>query len=415
MQLGMIGINYKQAPLDVRDRTSFTENTKIEFLQQMEANTHPAVTQCMILSTCNRSEIYFFYEEEEQFSQMSSFYTEWFTSEVCSPYLVSCKGEEAVAYLYRTAAGLESMVLGEDQILGQVGEALDFARTLGYAKKEMNKVVRDAITCAKKLKTELKISEVPLSVSYIGILQVEKTLGIRGKTAAVIGLGKVSRLALKYLDYYGADKIIVCTRAVQRVKELKEEYPQVEAAEYSARYEAIEASDIVISATAAPHVILTRAEYAANCDTARPRVFLDLAAPRDVEQELEQEAGVTLINMDTLHQLSQENRKERERLVALGKEEMRQEVAQTMEWLFASRMDGTIESLQKRCAGIVEDSFTYLDRKLDLTPREQKLVKKILNASLQRLLREPIHEMKTLESPREQEDYRHFVEQLFQL
>ncbi len=276
-------------------------------------------------------------------------------------------------------------------------------------------MVRDAVTCAKRLKTELKISEVPLSVSYIGILQVEKLCGIQGKTVAVIGLGKVSRLALKYLDYYGAAKIIICTRAAAKVRELKKSYPQVEEKSYDARYEAADVGDIVISATAAPHVILTRADYRKNCNTEKPRVFLDLATPRDVEQDLEKEAGVTLINMDTLHQISQENQKERERLVALGKEQMRQEVAQTMEWLFNSRMDSTIESLQKRCGEIVEDSFTYLDRKLDLTPREQKLVKKILNASLQRLLREPIQGMKTLESVGEQEDYRHFVEQLFQL
>ncbi|MCD7921313.1 MAG: glutamyl-tRNA reductase [Clostridiales bacterium] len=415
MQLGMIGINYKQAPLDVRDRTSFTENKKIEFLQQVEERTKPTVTQCMILSTCNRSEIYFFYEEEEQFSQMCAIYTDWFTPEVCGSYLVSCRGEAAVAYLFRTAAGLESMVLGEDQILGQVGEALDFARTLGYAKKEMNRVVRDAITCAKRLKTELKISEIPLSVSYIGILQVEKLCGIQGKTAAIIGLGKVSRLALKYLDYYGAARIIVCTRATAKAGELKKDFPQVKECVYDARYEAVEDSDIVISATAAPHVILTRADYRKNCNPEKRRVFLDLATPRDIEQDLEQEAGITLINMDTLYHISRENQKERERLVSLGMDEMRQEVNQTMEWLFNSRMDSTIESLQKRCGEIVEDSFTYLNRRLDLTPREQRLVKKILNASLQRLLREPIHEMKTLESVGEQENCRHFVEQLFQL
>ena len=173
MQFGFLGINYKKAALDVRDKISFTNDKKLEFCQKAET---VGVSQCMVLSTCNRSEVYYVYETEIQQEQIRAIYERMFSDIDVSDYLVSRSGEEAVAYLFRIAAGLESLVLGEDQILGQVKDALDDSRTMGYSGKELNRIVRDAVTCAKKVKTEYKISEKPLSISYIGIQKLEKAL-----------------------------------------------------------------------------------------------------------------------------------------------------------------------------------------------------------------------------------------------
>lgn len=173
MQFGFLGINYQNAPLAVRDRTSFTDAMKLEFFQRAE---EAGVDQCMVLSTCNRSEVYYLYEREEQQAQIQSIYEGMFPDVTLEELLLRLSGEEAVAWLFRIAAGLESLVLGEDQILGQLRDALDFSRTMGYSKKELNRIVRDGITCAKQIKTELKISEKPLSVSYIGIKKLEESL-----------------------------------------------------------------------------------------------------------------------------------------------------------------------------------------------------------------------------------------------
>ena len=143
--------------------------------------------------------------------------------------------------------------------------------------------------------------------------------------------------------------------------------------------------------------------------------FLDLAAPRDVDKELEQCQGVSVINLDTLQQISDENRKEREQLAKESEQFIQTAVQDTQEWLKASHMDNTIESLQKRCHDIVGDSYDYLNRKLDLSSREQKIVKKVLNASLQRLLREPIQELKQLDTREEQERYKQMIQHLFQI
>ena len=149
MQFGFIGINYKNAPLSIRDITSFTDVKKLKFFQEVETI---GIDQCMVLSTCNRSEVYFFYDREIQLTQVQQIYKKMFSEAQLEDYLIWLVGENAISYLFRIAAGLESLVLGEDQILGQVKEALDFSRTMGYSKKELNKVVRDAITCAKHIK-----------------------------------------------------------------------------------------------------------------------------------------------------------------------------------------------------------------------------------------------------------------------
>ena len=140
MQFGFLGVNYKDAQLAVRDKTSFTDAMKLAFFQKAEI---VGIEQCMVLSTCNRSEVFYFYVQEIQTVRIRKIYEGMFPQVDLSGYLQVLDGEEAMAYLFRIAAGLESLVLGEDQILGQVKEALDYARTMGYSGKELNKVVRE--------------------------------------------------------------------------------------------------------------------------------------------------------------------------------------------------------------------------------------------------------------------------------
>lgn len=408
MQFGYIGINYKSAKLDIRDKTSFTDVMKMDFFQKIE---QIEIDQCMVLSTCNRSEIFFFYQKEEQFIEMKKLYCQMFEGIALEQYLFMLTGMEAVEYLFRIAAGLESLVLGEDQILGQVKDALELSKAMGFSKKEMNKVVRDAITCAKKIKTELKISEKPLSVSYVGIQQLDKNCGIEGKTVLVIGSGKMSVLALKYIYEYGAKKVIICSRTMEHAYKIQQDFKELQVIDYAHRYEAMEKCDIVISATASPHLVIKRENFTLK----NPITFLDLAAPRDIDMELERLENVKLYNLDTLQKIVQENQNERIRLVEISKEMIRDAAMETEEWLLSSRIDPTIQSLQQRCDEIVSDSFEYLNRKIDFSQREQKIVKKVLNASLHRLLREPIEELKQLDSREKQDEYETIIKNLFQI
>ena len=325
-----------------------------------------------------------------------------FSEVVPGEYMISMCSGAAMGYLFRVAAGLESLVLGEDQILGQVKEALDFSRTMGYDGKELNKIVRDAVTCAKRIKTEFKISEKPLSVSYIGIRMVEEHTGIAGRRVLLIGSGKASLLALKYLKEYGAGKITVCSRTLSHAGRLQEEEAELQVIPYEERYQYMAQCDIVVSATASPHTVIRREDF----EPEGPITFLDLAAPRDIDTAFMEHPLVYLINLDTLQKIVEENRQLREQLVDESRTMLEEALEETRQWMLQSRVDDTIQSLQQRCNHIVEDSYSYLDRKMELGRREQKLLKKVLNASLQRLLRDPIQELKQLDSKEKQDEYK---------
>lgn len=408
MQLGFIGINYKNATMDIRDKTAFTDAGKLTFFQNAE---QAGITQCMALSTCNRSEVYYMYEEEAQREQIRKIYMDMFPGTDVKPYLAELTGKEAMAYLFRIAAGLESLVLGEDQILGQVKEAIDDSRTMGYGGKELNKIVRDAVTCAKRIKTELKISEKPLSVSSIGIRKLEEACGIAGKKILVIGSGKTAALALKYLYEYPDISVTACSRNDSHAGKLKEGFLSLAVIPYVEWKNVIAQYDIVVSATSSPHLIVKKDSFS----PIHNMVFLDLAAPRDIDIALAENPLITLMNLDTLQTIADENQKERERLVKKSGRILEESLKDTTDWLLHSRMDAEIESLQRRCDRIAADSYEYLNRKMELGKREQKLLKKVLHASLQRLLREPIQELKRLDGEEEQEKYRQLIHQLFQI
>ncbi len=416
MKFGYMGVRYKETPLAVRELVSFTDTKKTELFDKMQ---RIGVKQCMVLSTCNRSEIFFFYNGEIVTDQVYRCYEECFPGTDIRPCLQGSGGREALVYLFRVAAGLESLVLGEDQILGQVVESLEFSQLMGMAGKELNKVVRDAIRCAKRIKEEYRISEQPLSVSYVGVRRLAEVMGagrsFAGHRVLVIGSGRTAELALVYLREYGPDRIYVCSRTMRRAGRLREQFPELVVIPYEERYRFLPECDVVLSATASPHLVVVREEYERQAASGEgiPRYFLDLAAPRDIDRRLEDLPEVRMIDLDSLQEITEQNRRERERLAGESVTLIRQAVAETEEWFHISRMDGTIESLQKRCRDIVEDSCAYLDRKLDLGGRERKIVKKVLNASLQRLLREPIQELKQLDREEEQEEYREMIQRLF--
>lgn len=416
MEFGYMGVRYKETPLAVRELVSFTDTKKTELFDKMQ---RIGVKQCMVLSTCNRSEIFFFYNGEISMDLVYGCYAGCFPRAGIRSYLQERQGRDALAYLFRIAAGLESLVLGEDQILGQVAEALEFSQIMGMAGKELNKVARDAIHCAKRIKEEYRISEQPLSVSYVGVRRLAEVMeagrSFAGRRVLVIGSGRTAELALVYLREYGPERIYVCSRTMRRAGKLREHFPELVVIPYEDRYQFLSECDVILSATASPHLVVVREEYERQVRTEKgnTRYFLDLAAPRDIDRRLGELPEVTMIDLDSLQEITEQNRRERERLAEESGALIRDAVAETEEWFHISRMDGTIESLQKRCRDIVEDSCAYLDRKLDLGGREQRIVKKVLNASLQRLLRDPIQELKQLDSEEEQEGYREMIQRLF--
>ena len=405
MQLGYVGINYKNSDLSVRDKITFTDSGIADFMQQAE---EAGVNQCMCLSTCNRCEVFYLYEDETFVQVMSDLFNDYFGLTDTKLAGVKC-GEEALVYLFCIAAGLESMVLGEDQILGQLKDAADLSRTLGHSRKELNYIVREAVSCAKQIKTEYKVSEKPVSVCYVGIQELDRVCGISGKHALVIGSGKTATLAIRYLAEYGAE-VTVCSRTYQHAKELLKEFPQIEVVTYDKKTEVLKESNIVVSATSSPHLVIKASELS-GC---KRMTLLDLAAPRDIEKSAGDICGVTLIDLDRIGVIVKSNQNERAHLLKESWCVIDEYIAETRKWLTSSRMDTTIQSLGKKCDEIVQDSYDYLNRKIDLSDHDRVILKKILKSSLHRLLKEPIEELKNVEE-NEQQQYKDMVERLFGL
>ncbi|WP_138206723.1 glutamyl-tRNA reductase [Haloimpatiens lingqiaonensis] len=409
MEIAVVGVNHNTTPIEVREKVSFTETKKIEGINYLLDG---RINEAVILSTCNRSEIYICSKKiNEGIKDVEKFYKEFFHINNIHDYLFVKKGKEAINHVYMVASGMDSVVLGEDQILGQVRDALDFSMEVGGSKKILNKLFREAITAAKDIKCRLKISEIPLSTSYIGIkLLKEQLKSLNGKKALIVGAGKISSLSLKYLKEEGLEEIYITNRTHGKLKDLCFEFPELKAIKYEDRYSALKHVDIVITATSAPHIIFTKKDME---DIKKELYIMDLALPRDVEQKVEEIKNIHLYDIDDLKKTSEENLIRREELAEEALEIIKEDVEEFMEWLEKVKVDPVIKSLNDRCSEIQQDTLDYINRKLDLDCREQKIIEKMLGSALKRVIREPIKNLKDIKETEHMDTYIDMVNKLF--
>lgn len=408
MQFALIGMNFQQADITVRDKVSFSDTKKLEMYGIME---DLGIPYGVVVSTCNRSEIYFSYEREEQIEELKNAYARFFHVEDYAHCIQALWGREAVIYLFEVCAGLRSLVVGEDQILGQMMESTDFAAEQGKCDKVLYKIFREAFTCAKRIHSELKISEHPLSIAYIGITQLIKSCGVEGKTVMVVGAGKMSSLAMRYLFEQHPAKVYNANRSMKNMARLKEEFADLVLVPFEDRYEKLPECDIIVSATACPHIIV-KAEKTE--ERTKPLTCLDLASPRDIDPAFREREQVTLFDIDSLQEIASENLEKRKELAERSEQWISESVDEIEEWMKSIVMDPTIAGLQEKCDQIVQSTYGMLERKLDLTEREKHILRKTLHASMHRLIKEPIRTLKSLNED-QQEQYKEIVEHLFSM
>lgn len=411
MELCLVGVNHQRAPVAVRSRFSFTDSQKITFLTQ---SLDAGVPEIVVLSTCNRSTVYFMAEDATPaLAQMRERYLAFFDAAEFAEYLVCLHGREAVYELFCVTCGLHSAVVGEDQILGQVRDAATFASRLGATGKTLNKLFREAVTLSKAIKTELKISQIPLSVSYIGLKLLEQSLGsLAGKRFLLTGFGKMNQLTLKYLLDAGAEQIVLCNRTQQKVEAAQAQSNRVVSRPFAERYAVLPQVDAVITATAAPHAVFHAEKMPALL---HPLYLLDLAVPPDVAPAVADCANIQVFEIDDIKHLSDEHLHRREELAGAAEARIQAAVDAVLVWMQQTRADPTMQSINARCQEITEDTTQVLTHKLELSEREQRIVRKMVFASLQRLIREPMLRMKNLQDAGTQEAYIAMIETLFDL
>jgi len=312
MGIQIISVSHKKAPIEIREMFSFTEEQQERIMKKMVE--YPGITECVLLSTCNRTELYvyayyqnknyvFHRMEDVLLSEIGQDY-----QEKIGEYLLFYNNETAVDHLFNVAAGLDSMVIGEDQILGQVKEAHQKARKLGTTKVFLNTFFRDAVTAAKKVKTDTDLSKTSVSTATLAVKAAEKTLGtLENKNVLIIGAsGKIGGIVLMNIASLDQANIYATTRQKKLIINEKDAR-DIHIIDFSERYDYLDRMDAVISATASPHYILTAARVKEAMPTYKPRVFIDLAVPMDIESKVTTFGRNRYFNIDDFTRIAKKN------------------------------------------------------------------------------------------------------------
>lgn len=423
MSFAVIGVNHKNCPIEVRERVAFTGSKVLEGLCKLKMQ---GVKEVVILSTCNRSEVYIEDEDIEGASQkVIALYEEYFgeskgiprlktpmDKEILRPYLFMKRDEEAITHLLKVAVGLDSVVLGEDQILGQVKKAHSYALEQRTSGKVTNKIFREAISLARKVKNEVKISEHPLSISHIAIKFLKEKQGtLKGKKALIIGLGQMSELAIKYLQEEGLEAIYVTNRTHGKSIEFTHIYEGIIAVSYEKRYEIVPQVDIIISATASPHTILCYEEM----PPLRKRLdIMDIAMPRDIDERISDLPFAYVYHIDHLKKISDENSAIRNVLAAKAETYIEITRHKLRKWLEQLEVEDVVQGLDAYCEEIKEHTMKFLNKKMD-TSIDEATLELIMTETLKRCIRTPIATLMKTEEESKREEYVKALTALFEI
>lgn len=411
MDIGVIGVNHNLAPISVREKVSFTDTRKIAAINSL---LDKDINEIVILSTCNRSEIYIRASNiEDKIKIVEDFYEEYFNETNIKSYLFSKSGKQAINHLFEVTAGLDSIVLGEDQILGQVKDAHDFSMKLGSSKKVFNKLFREAVTTSKEFKNTTKISQQPLSISYIGIKLLKEKLGsLENKNALVVGFGKMSKLTITHLKEEKVNTIYLANRSHGKYEDIGYDFKNVVPINYENRYEVLKNVDIVVSATSSPHIVL-KAEKIPNLD--HEIYMMDIALPRDIDPNINEFENIYVYDIDDLKEMHDKNYAKRNELSIIGHKIINSKVDEFIEWLDSADIDPTIQSLNEKCYDIRKDTLDYIFKKVNLDSKDKKIIDKMIESSLKRLIREPILNLKQVKDKGRREEYIKLIEELFEI
>lgn len=398
MIIRVFGVNHETAPVAWREAISLTASRKVDFLNDLM---DLGIEDSVLLSTCGRFELYIATPETEEESIENKVFESletYFNKRDMREHFYVKSANDGVRHLFRVAIGLDSAVLGEDQILGQIKEAHQFAMEVGSSKKILNCLFREAVATAKAIKTELRISDHPLSLSYIGIKKIkDKFKSLSGKKVLMIGLGKMGQLALKTLIEEDVYEVVIALRNSLKVPEGLSHDPRVRFVSYDDRYVYLEEADIVISATSSPHLVIKSEEVFGIKSGA---ILLDIAVPRDIDSEIAQKYDVTLLNVDGLKDISEENGKRREAIAREAEGQILAAVQAFDLWLKSVQADVILNLWNEEIKMIHEDTMHILKRKLRHCEHgEMLLIDKMLMSSLKRLIRKPISALKTEDDP----------------
>jgi glutamyl-tRNA reductase len=399
MTLALIGINHNTASLAVRERVAIGRNalpdTTRAFAQM------PGVCECMIVSTCNRVEILAAVEDPSV--RIGEFLAQYFgiAPDEILPHLYELRDHEAVRHLFRMAASLDSMVVGDAQILGQVKEAFTVAKTAGAIAGQLEPLMQSAFAAAKKARTETSIGANSVSIASVAVDLAKKIFGsLEGRTAFLVGAGKMSEIAARHLVQQGIGTLLVTNRTHERALRMAEEVhgrltPQV--VPFEKIYEAAANADIILSSTGAPHYIFSPEHGASFLQHRRnrPMFFIDIAVPRDVDPAMNKLDGIFVYDIDDLQQVAASHRTAREREAIDAESLIEQEVERFEKRQLGVNAAPAIVALQQQAEAIRTGEIARMHARLaSLTPEQREAVDALTHGLVNKFLHPPMQALK---------------------
>ncbi len=398
MALVILGLNHNTAPVEVREKLAFNQKHLEEAAEQIFARI-PEIDEKVILSTCNRVEIYAHVENAEKGMQaLKNFLYRYHELEAGSlePYFYSYAHEEAVEHLFKVSSSLDSMVMGEPQILGQVKDAYQNARKVKATGRILNQLFEKAFSVAKRVRTETAVAESAVSISYAAVELAEKIFGtLEGRTVLLIGAGEMIELAGKHLVNQGVKTILVANHHYERAANLAVKLGG-SAVPFEQFPEEFADADIVLSSTAAPHYVIKydMVEKAMRARTGRPVFFIDIAVPRDIEPSINDIPNVFLYDIDDLAKVVETNRMEREKEAAKAMQIIQAEVSRFSDWLDQLEMEPMIVALRQKALEIKDRELQKTFSRLNLDEKQREAVNAMASSIVNKILHDPTLQLK---------------------
>jgi glutamyl-tRNA reductase len=399
MEIVLVGLNHRTAPVEVRERVSFTAEQARRAAEQLRAR--GILEETLVLSTCNRSEVYGVPPESshECAEGLSSFLSEFHAvrMEVLGVSLYHHYDREAVRHLFRVAAGLDSMMLGEAEILGQVREAYRFAHEHGATGPVLNRLFQGALEVGKRVRTETELGTRPMSVASAGVKLAERIFGkLSERSALVLGAGTISEQVISQLHDRGIAHIYVMNRSRNRAEELAKQYAG-EVVAWGEWESALHSPDVIVSSVATEEPVLGReiVERAMATRGNRALFLMDLGMPRNIEGSVAKLYNVYVYNMDDLSEIVQQNRNARQNEVPKAENIVGEHVAKFLSWQASVELVGLVDALR---AKVKEERASFIRSRMEsmkhLTEADRAHVGKLMDEMLEKLLLEPAERLR---------------------
>jgi glutamyl-tRNA reductase len=399
MEIVLVGLNHRTAPVEVRERVSFTTEQARRAAEELRAR--GILEETLVLSTCNRSEVYGVPPEasHECAAGLSSFLSEFHSvrPDLLSGSLYHHYDREAVRHLFRVSAGLDSMLLGEAEILGQVREAYRFAHEHGATGPVLNRLFQGALEVGKRVRTETELGTRPMSVASAGVKLAERIFGkLHERSALVLGAGTISEQVVEQLRSRGIAHLFVMNRSRERAENLAQQFGG-KIVGWGEWETALKGPDVVVASLSAEEPVLRREMLARAMAVRGNRALLlmDLGLPRNIEAAAAELYNVYVYNVDDLTDIVQQNRRARESEIPRAEAIVEEHLAKFLSWQASVELVGLVEELRSR---LRSERGAFLSSRLEtmnhLSAADVRRIETLMDDLLKKLLLEPAERLR---------------------